>query len=78
MFGSHAAHMLVKKGKEVLGSVHEFLEEVNGEPVLEARALWVLAQIGEHGEQLVEKFLNNEKNERLQVVAYRALRHADP
>jgi hypothetical protein len=52
------------------------LEKVSGEPVLEARALWILAQIGDS--QVVEKFLENEENEKLQVVAYRALRHADP
>ena len=27
---------------------------------------------------MVEKFLGSEENEKLQVVAYRALRHADP
>ena len=75
---SHAAHLLTKKGKEVFEPVDEFLKEVSGESVLQSRALWVLAQIGEKGEQVVEKFLENEKNEKLQVVAYRALRHVDP
>ena len=50
--------------------------DVTGEPVLEARALWILAQIG--GREVVEKFLENEDDEKLQVVAYRALRHRDP
>ena len=50
--------------------------DVTGEPVLEARALWILAQIGGRG--VVEKFLENEDDEKLQVVAYRALRHGDP
>ena len=49
---------------------------MSGEPVLQARALWVLAQIG--GNKLVQEFLDNEEDEKLQVVAYRALRHADP
>ena len=49
---------------------------MSGEPVLQARALWILAQIG--GSQVVEKFLGNEDDQKLQVVAYRALRHADP
>ena len=73
---SHAAHLLVKKGKEAFGPVLGFLQEVSGEPVLQARALWVLAQIG--GNKLVQEFLDNEEDEKLQVVAYRALRHADP
>jgi hypothetical protein len=73
---SHAAHLLVKKGKEVFDHVHEFLRETTGEPVLQARALWVLAQIGNH--EVVKDFLDNEENEKLQVVAYRALRLADP
>jgi putative membrane-bound dehydrogenase-like protein len=73
---SHAAHLLVKKGKEVFDHVHEFLRETTGEPVLQARALWVLAQIGNH--EVVKDFLDNEENEKLQVVAYRALRHANP
>ena len=73
---SHAAYLLTKKGKEAVSPVQEFLEEVTGEPVLEARALWILAQIGDS--QVVEKFLANDNDEKLQVVAYRALRHADP
>ncbi|MGB0356578.1 MAG: hypothetical protein ACPGII_10975, partial [Opitutales bacterium] len=73
---SHAAYLLSKKGKDAFEHVQTFLEEVSGEPVLEARALWILAQIGDS--QVVEKFLENEENEKLQVVAYRALRHADP
>jgi putative membrane-bound dehydrogenase-like protein len=73
---SHAAYLLTKKGKEAVSLVQEFLEEVSGEPVLEARALWILAQIGDS--QAVEKFLANDENEKLQVVAYRALRQADP
>ena len=73
---SHAAYLLSKKGKDALEYIQDFLEEVSGEPVLQARALWILAQIG--GSQVVEKFLDNENDQKLQVVAYRALRHADP
>ena len=73
---SHAAYLLSKKGKEAFQEIQDFLVQVSGEPVLEARALWILAQIG--GRQEVEKFLGNEDDEKLQVVAYRALRHADP
>lgn len=73
---SHAAHLLVKKGKEVIQPTQDFLRETTGEQVLQARALWVLAQIGDS--KVVEKFLEDEKNDKLQVVAYRALRHADP
>ena len=36
-------------------------EEVLDESVLQSRAIWVLAQIGEKGEQLVEKFLEDGK-----------------
>jgi putative heme-binding domain-containing protein len=66
----------VKKGKEVIQPTQDFLRETTGEQVLQARALWVLAQIGDS--KVVEKFLEDEKNDKLQVVAYRALRHADP
>ena len=73
---SHAAYLLSKKGKDAFQLVQDFLVDVTGEPVLEARALWILAQIG--GREVVEKFLENEDDEKLQVVAYRALRHGDP
>ena len=75
---THAAHLLTKKGKEVFEPVDEFLKEVAGDTVLQSRALWVLGQIGKKGKQQVAKYLEDTKNEKLQVVAYRALRHADP
>ena len=56
-----------QKRKGRLQHVQGFLEEVSGEPVLQARALWILAQIG--GSQVVEKFLGNEDDQKLQVVA---------
>ena len=39
---SHAAYLLSKKGKDALQHVQGFLEEVSGEPVLQARALGYL------------------------------------
>ena len=73
---SHAAYLLSKKGKQASQQVQDFLEVHKDNEIFQARALWVLAQIG--GSQVVEKFLGSEENEKLQVVAYRALRHADP
>ena len=49
---SHAAHLLVKKGKEAFGPVLGFLQEVSGKPVFQARALWVLGQVGKKGKHL--------------------------
>jgi len=75
---SHAAHLLVKKGKEVFDHVHEFLEEVKWVSLFSKPVPYGCLLKLESKENSGQRFLDNEKNEKLQVVAYRALRHADP
>ena len=75
---SHAAAELVKKGGKARDAVAGFLESNERNPVLRARAMWVLAQLGSAGKAIVEEYLNAEDEPEKSLVAYRALRHADP
>ena len=68
---------LVKKGQVAVEAVLAFLKE-NDDPALSSRAMWVLAQLGEDGRKVVESHLDDGKGEQAHVVAYRALRLADP
>ena len=75
---SHAASQLVKKGQGAVEAVLAFLKENEEDPALSSRAMWVLAQLGEDGRKVVESHLDDGKGEQAHVVAYRALRLADP
>jgi putative membrane-bound dehydrogenase-like protein len=68
---SHAAAMLIAGGDSA--SVSELLDGVKDSPVLVARHLWVLAQLGD---ARVAGYLEDE-DANLQITAYRALRLAD-
>ena len=62
---------LRKKGEVVVGEVQKMLSAEN--PYHRARAIWLMAQLGEKGETEVKKLLDSpQANERL--VAFRALR----
>ena len=75
---SHAASKLVEKGEDIGDAMLAFLNESEEDSILSSRALWVLAQLGEEGRKVVEAHLDDEKGEQAHVVAYRALRLADP
>lgn len=46
----------------------------NPNPYHQARAIWLLAQLGKNGQKEVEILLNKEPDPRLRVTAYRALK----
>ena len=75
---SHAASKLVEKGEDTGDAMLAFLNESEEDSILSSRALWVLAQLGEEGRKVVEAHLDDENGEQAHVVAYRALRLADP
>ncbi len=72
---SHAAALLVAAGDP--RPVASSLEAIRENPVMVARHLWILAQLGDGGRELVTPFLEGE-NPELQITAFRALRLADP
>ncbi len=71
---SHAASLLVAQGEAAVAVVQPLL--LSNRPELCARAIWVLAQLGDEGRGLVEPYLQN--GEAVAIAAYRALRLADP
>ena len=75
---SHAASQLVARGEKAFGKVNEFLEANEKEGHLRARAIWVLAQLGDKGLSKVAEYLTAEDDAKKPLVAYRALRHAEP
>jgi putative membrane-bound dehydrogenase-like protein len=62
---------LKKRGAEVFGPVMGLFTSPN--PYHQARAIWLLSQLGEKGRIEVEKLLEN-KNELIRATAFRALR----
>jgi putative membrane-bound dehydrogenase-like protein len=64
---------LLKQGESVVDQVATILQDSN--PYHQARAIWLLSQLGEKGTSLVENILKNEVNPRLRVTAYRALKN---
>ena len=75
---SHAAAQLVAKGEDATEQVLGFLREHDRNAYLRSRAIWVLAQLGKEGRAEVDKYLDAEDEPEKVIVAYRALRHADP
>ncbi len=53
--------------------VEKLLESTN--PYHQARALWMLSQLGDQGIKIVEENLRSAQNPRLRVTAYRALKN---
>ncbi len=64
---------LKAQGEKVVPAVAPILKDPN--PFVAARAIWLLAQLGETGRQHVVSLLQSE-NPSERLVAYRALRHA--
>jgi putative heme-binding domain-containing protein len=66
-----AFEKLKQQGDAVFEQVKAILEDKN--PYLQARAIWLLSQLGKKGREETEHLLNN-PNELLRVTAFRALR----
>ena len=69
---------MVEKGEGAVKQVLVFLREHEKDATLRSRAVWVLAQLGNSGRTEVSKYLDAEDEPEKVIVAYRALRHADP
>ncbi|MGZ8516542.1 MAG: PVC-type heme-binding CxxCH protein [Chitinophagaceae bacterium] len=63
--------MLKQQGSPVIEEVKELLMDEN--PFVQARAVWLLSQLGEAGRRETEKILNN-PYEKLRATAFRSLR----
>jgi putative membrane-bound dehydrogenase-like protein len=66
-----AFEKLKAQGDTVADEVSKLLTDTN--PFVQARAVWLLAQLGEKGRQMVEALLNH-KDERIRTTAFRSLR----
>ncbi|MEQ6120181.1 PVC-type heme-binding CxxCH protein [Reichenbachiella sp. MALMAid0571] len=64
---------LKNQGAAVLPDVEKILKSDN--PYHQARAIWLLTQLGDDGVSVVENILKIEPNSRLRVTAYRALKN---
>jgi putative membrane-bound dehydrogenase-like protein len=70
----HVGFMKLKaQGDKVLPQVKRILKDKN--PYVAARAIWLMAQLGENGKKEVNKLLRS-KNEQHRLTALRALRRA--
>ena len=65
---------LKKQGRKAIPEVSQLLNDPN--PFIAARAVWLLAQLGEQGQQKVAQLLTHADQE-IRVVAVRALRNVD-
>ena len=64
---------LVEQGEAIVPEVEEILQSKN--PYHRARAVWLLAQLGEEGKSIVENVLEEEPDPRLRIAAYRTLKN---
>jgi len=62
-------------GESSVPAVEELLDDPN--PYLRARAIWLLAQLGEKGIALVEKTLKQSDDPQVRVACFRALRFVE-
>jgi putative membrane-bound dehydrogenase-like protein len=62
-------------GEASVGAVAALLEDEN--PYVQARAVWLLAQLGDEGIQLVEERLQSARDPQMRIACFRALRFAD-
>jgi putative membrane-bound dehydrogenase-like protein len=66
-----AFEKLKQQGVSVIEAVKKLLLDEN--PFIQARAVWLLSQMGEQGKKEVEKILSN-PDEKLRITAFRSLR----
>jgi putative membrane-bound dehydrogenase-like protein len=64
---------LQAQGEKVIPAVKNLLNDPN--PYIQARAVWLLAELGERGKAEVRAILNENKNESLRITAFRALKN---
>jgi putative membrane-bound dehydrogenase-like protein len=69
-----AFEKLKAQGDVVADEVSKLLTDTN--PFVQARAVWLLAQLGEKGRQMVEALLNH-KDEMIRTTAFRSLRQLE-
>ena len=62
---------LKQQGEQIIDAVKKLLQDENS--FIQARAVWLLSQIGEGGKKEVEKILTN-ADEKLRATAFRSLR----
>ncbi|MGK0187735.1 MAG: putative membrane-bound dehydrogenase-like protein [Verrucomicrobiales bacterium] len=74
---NEAVRKLVQNGDAVASDLTDYFNEESANPYIQARAVWILAQSGDAGRTAVEKLLTSD-DQRLRIVAWRALRFADP
>lgn len=72
-----AVNHLLKSGGEVLPQLIQWHQNEAGNPWRQARALWIMAQLGDAGVAETNKALKSEDIQ-LRLTAYRALRYARP
>jgi len=65
---------LAAKGESVIGEVKAVLDDAN--PFVAARAIWLLAHLGEAGQKAVHDMIGS-GNEQQRITAYRALRRVN-
>jgi putative membrane-bound dehydrogenase-like protein len=73
---SEAVIRLIPHGEKVSPALIELFEETSN-PYIQARCLWVLAQLGPKGLRFVESLLDSNDTQH-RLVAFRAMRFADP
>ncbi len=71
-----AVPLLASRGSAIVPSMLRLLQ-TEGNPYVQARAIWILAQVGPVGQAAVEELLKSD-NIQWRITAYRALRLANP
>lgn len=68
----YAFELLVAKGESIIPEVLPLLEATN--PYHQARAIWLLAQLDEIGQEYIWDLLRSNPNPHLRITAFRALK----
>ena len=71
-----AVNKLVARGNAVFPQLQQLFESAEN-PYVQVRPIWVMAQLGPKGQGYVRNLLNS-RNPQHRLVAYRALRFAQP
>ncbi|MDP6915165.1 MAG: hypothetical protein QGF29_08675, partial [Verrucomicrobiota bacterium] len=71
-----AVNKLVARGNAVFPQLQQLFESAEN-PYVQVRPIWVMAQLGPKGQGYVRNLLNS-RNPQHRLVAYRALRYAQP
>ncbi|MCB1094502.1 MAG: c-type cytochrome [Verrucomicrobiae bacterium] len=74
---AESVRRLIAKGPAIVPNLEAYFRDESNNPYIRTRAVWILAQAGEEGREVVHELLSDE-DENLRIVAWRALRFADP